>query len=409
MDAKKLFKNKQQTYIYLERYVNNGSPSGFTDLHTTSDSTNPFKGKDRFHLLEFDDRDVSCIILGKTEKLFQGNINYAHPDSINSEVLRIGGRKLNKSEFVVSPTSGGRTMLIRESNYIGYIKLTYDIARIGRVDRQLTFNHCLSSIEVTESLKKCIDENKFPSTFSLLIESSAKISMLETQDSIYEWGTIYREGKPYPYTEDNVQLVPGFSLFSVDRKSKKDEYLINQFIELSNSDPNEYLINLLKMIVDCYWAVVLNCAFHLECHGQNCLFEVDEEFNITRIVIKDMDSVDKDIPLAKYFGFKYNWKSCPYMCFDESIYFYSIRPSFIYDFKLGEYLLSPLIKSVADKFHLNKFDIEKEVRGYVKATYTYKLPDFYFPSDGCWYNCDNTERKPGTRRKYFAHENPKFR
>lgn len=393
----------------MERYVNNGSPSGFTDTHTTSDWTNPFKGVDRFSLLEFIDDDVDCQIIGKGHELFSGKVNYAHPDSVESNILKSAGRKLAESNLVVSPTSGGRTMLLRDSRYGGYIKLTYDVARIGRVDRQLTLKHCLSSLEVTNTFMECINEKKLPPTFSLLPETSSKISNLQVDGKNYEWGVIYREGRPYPYANKNACLVPGFSLFSTDRLNENDDSLINQFIELSNSNPREYLMRLLIMTVDCYWEVVLNCAFHMECHAQNCLFEIDENFNITRFVIKDMDSVDKDLPLARHFGFKTDWKSCPYLCFDESIYFYSIRPSFMYDFKLGEYLFKPIIESVAKKYKLDIKGVEKEVREYVRENYTHKLPSTYFPSDGCWYDCANTERMPGEKREYFAHENPKFR
>jgi len=163
------------------------------------------------------------------------------------------------------------------------------------------------------------------------------------------------------------------------------------------------------MIVDCYWGLVLACAFHPETHAQNCLFEVDEGYNIVRMVLIDMDSVDKDIPLARYFGYRDQWESYPQACFDETIYFYSIRPSFIYDFKVGEYLLSPIIAAVVTTYHLDVPEIEQEIREYVRLNFTHKLPSTYFPADGCWYNCENTERIPGEKRKYFANKNPKFR
>lgn len=408
MNAKELFLDKENNYIYLERYVNNGSPSGFHS-HTTSLETNPFTGKERFPLLEFSDEDIECIHLGNRHELFEKGVNYAHPDSLKSKNLEKAGRKIIESDFVVSPTAGGRTMLIRTPSLGGFIKLTYDVSRIGRVDRQLTLKHCQSSLEVTKSMKNCIDQGKLPKTFSLLLEESSKITILKIEDKEYEWGAIHRESKPYPYTNKNTVLIPGFSLFGKDKNNINGEFLINQFIDLSNSNPREYLVNVLKMIVDCYWGVVLNCAFHLECHAQNCLFEVDEEFRVVRIVIKDMDSVDKDIPLAKHFGLNYKWESSPYMCFDGSIYFYSIRPSFIYDFKVGEYLLSPIIDVVASKYKLDKLEIENEIKEYVKENFIWQLPNSYFPADGCWYNCDNTERKPGEKRRYFAHKNPKFR
>jgi hypothetical protein len=408
MDAKNIFIDKENAFIYLERYVNDGSPSGF-HMRSTSQKTNPFTGEDKFPLLEFCDDNIENIFLGKKHSIFEKGINYAHPDSINSENLIGASRKITESKILVSPTAGGRTMFIRSSEYDGFIKLTYDTTRLGRVDRQLTLKHCQSSIEVSKAMKDCIDNGKFPETFSLLLEESAKVSLLKMQDKTYEWGSIYREAKPYPYLKKNTILVPGFSLFGKDKFNGKDEFLINQFIELSNSNPKEYLINVLKIIVDSYWAVVLNCAFHIECHAQNCMFEVDEDYNILRIVIKDMDSVDKDIPLAKHFGLKTDWESCPYMCFDGSIYFYSIRPSFIYDFKVGEYLLSKIIEAVTQKYKINKLEIENIVKTHVRENYIWQLPNNYFPPDGCWYNCDTTERKPGEKRKYFANNNPKFR
>ena len=408
MDAQKLFIDKEDKYLYLERYVNNGSPSGF-HLRTTSFKTNPATGDERFPLLEFSDADIECIHLGNKHELFERGVNYAHPDSSNSSILEKAGRTLLESNLVVSPTSGGRTMLIRPPSVEGFVKLTYDVARIGRVDRQLTLKHCLTCLEVTKSMKKCIDDGKLPTTFSLLLEESSKVTVLKMEDGVYEWGVIYREAKPYPYSIKNAVLIPGFSLFGKDSHSTNDELLINQLIELSNSNPRVYLVNLLKLITDCYWGVVLNCAFHLELHAQNCLFEVDDKYNIVRMVVRDMDSVDKDIPLAKHFGFKHDWESYPIMCFDESIYFYPIRASYMYDFKLGQYLFSPLINVVAAKYNLDIREIEKEIREYVQLNYTRKMPPNYFPSDGCWYDCDNTERKPGEKRKYFAHESPKFR
>lgn len=409
MDATRLFEKKQSTYIELERYVNNGSPSGFTELKTTSLITSPFHGADVFPLLEFPDDDFECIALGSSQRLFERGVNYAHPDSERSTVLRDSGRKLTTTNFNVSPTAGGRTMLLRTPPLEGYLKLTYDIARLGRVDRQLSLKLCQSSLEVTGALKECIDTGKCPLSFALLLESSAKISLLATSTGTYEWGTIYREALPYPHRPGSTQLVPGFSLFSADRHNPADEPLINQFIRLRGGEPRAYLINLLRLIVDCYWCAVLNCAFHPELHAQNCLFEVDESFNIARLVLLDMQSVDKDIPLARTLGLRDAWESYPESCFDESIYFYKIRPSYVYDFKVGEYLLSEIIKVVADRYQIDTAGVEREIQEYVRCHYTSKLPRDYFPLDGYWYDCDRTERLPGQRRQYYPHPNPKFR
>lgn len=409
MDASKLFSNLNEQYIFMERYVNAGSPSGFTEIHTTSERTNPFKGIDRFPLLVFDDSDVQSQVIGEQLPSFwDPSTNYAHPDSINSPIHVNAGRILRTTDYYVSPTSGGRTMFLWSIKPEGYLKLTYDVARIGRVDRQLSVKHCLASYESSSTLKSTIDRGGFPNTLAIQLERTAKVSFLPYDGQMYEWGVIYREKEPYPYAGKTRQLVPGFSLFYGNPEIGHVPLLI-QFIRLGGYEPNDYLMRLLKMMVDCYWNIVLKCAFHIESHGQNCLFEVDESYQLVRMVIKDMDSVDKDIPLAEQLGLNTVWESYPQCCFDKSLYYYDIRASFMYDFKLGEYMLTPLIEVVANEYHLNVTKIQSELRDYVQATYAHELPEGYFPANGCWYDCDNTERKPGTQREYYAHTNPKYR
>lgn len=65
MKATDIFTNLNDSYIYMERYVNEGSPSGFTSIHTTSYETNPFTGLANFNLLEFSDDDCQRIVVGK--------------------------------------------------------------------------------------------------------------------------------------------------------------------------------------------------------------------------------------------------------------------------------------------------------------------------------------------------------
>jgi hypothetical protein len=138
---------------------------------------------------------------------------------------------------------------------------------------------------------------------------------------------------------------------------------------------------------------------------------MDESYRPVRFVYKDMDSVEKDIPLARFLGYRTEWESSPVMCFDESLYFYPIRASYMYDFKLGEYLMWPIIQSVKIKYKakIDIPDIQNIIREHVRSNYLDKLPKEYFPTDDCWYKCDDTERLPGQRREYIANANPKFR
>lgn len=418
MDAKKIFQNIKESFIYMERYVNNGSPSGWTKKRTTSKETNPFTGMKNFPLIQFDDTNFDSIIIGTQNSIFNG-VNFCHPDSIkfNSQIIDTSKFSIQDSEILVEPTSGGRTMFVSNDKYSGFIKLTYDVSRLGRVDRQLKFEHCMSSYEVSNTIKRAIDSGKFESTYSILLERTGKVTYIPTRNGFYEWGVMLREFNPYPYQYERTLLVPGFSLFGTDfysRETENDELLINQFILLSGIEPRKYLMNILIMTIDAWFQTLINCALILELHGQNCYYEIDEKFNIRRIVIKDMDSVDKDITLAKKFGLNTIWKSFPYECFYEDEpenhpWYYKIRPSYMYDFKLSTYLLLPIINAVCEKFNLDEYDIRREIKEYVNSRYIPLIPIGYFPEDGTWYDCDDSERKPGERRKYFSHSNPLFR
>ena len=122
-----------------------------------------------------------------------------------------------------------------------------------------------------------------------------------------------------------------------------------------------------------------------------------------------MEDVDKDLHLSKYFGYNYQCKSYPHKCFEEGVREYKYRSSFMYDFKLGEYILTPLIKVVADKYNLSIIGIQNKIKKYVKDKYLHILPNDYFPSNGCWYFCKDIESKPGLEREFFEDFNLKYR
>ena len=408
MNAKCIFSNLSDMYAYMERYVNEGSPSGFTTVHTTSYETNPFTGAACFNLLEFEDTDCETIIVGENNALFSLGKNYAHPDSVQSMKLFEAGRNLEKSKIVVSPTASGRTMLILDGFKKGFLKLTYDVSKIGRCTRDISYIAGRASLETSDKIRKYIDMGLLPDCFGFLPETSMKVTKLDGYE-IFEWGTIFREFEPYPKSDKKVAIIPAFSLFSKDMKNPSDERLINQFIELSGQNPTQYLWNVLKITIDSYWELNLKCGLRPELHGQNCMYELDTNFQITRLIVKDMEDVDRDVVLARYLGIPFEWKTYPFRCYDESSREFGYRASYMYDFKLGEYLLSPIISTVSKSFGLNSKDFEERVKGYVRSKYLPLLPENYFPVDGCWYYCKNVETKPGESKKYYSRSNPKFR
>ncbi len=64
------------------------------------------------------------------------------------------------------------------------------------------------------------------------------------------------------------------------------------------------------------------------------------------VALRDMESVDKDVPLLEALSLKDNYTITEYKFLTNEAYNYQIMHSFMYDFKLGNYLLGPLVDGV---------------------------------------------------------------
>lgn len=391
-------------YVYLERYVNDGSPSGYTLINTTSVETNPISGDACFKLKSFDTNRYRNLVLGDDCNIFN-NLNFAHPDSEYSKLFKMMNIQLASTEFVVAPTASSRTVLVINKNSPYFLKLNYDIGKIGRCDRHISKMSALASYENSNYIIECIKNKKLPIYFSILPENCAKITYLENNGNFYEWGTIFRE---YPSTNNTI-VVPAFSLFSKDYNNKNDDCLINQFITLNNSNPREYLIKLLVMLIDCYWSLLLKCGLVAELHSQNCLVELNYNFDIKRIIIRDMEDVDRDNYIAELNNIEKKWESFGYKTYNITDDEYKYRTSYMYDFKFGIYLLEPLINAVCSKYNINKDEIYKFIKNYVNSKYLCNLPDNYFFDKNIWVSRSNQDNGLIRKKTYILNEKPKFR
>ena len=410
----KIFEND---FLYFERYVNDGSPSGFSK-NTTSYKTSPKNGDESFSLLEIKD-SKKTFVLGKENKLFKRPFNYAHPDSINNPFLKKAGIKLSK--YSVSPTSSGRTMLLLNDNINGFLFFSYD-NNIGRAPRLILLKDALISLQNSHIIKQNIDCNKMPKTFAFLPEESAKVTILEHKGKQLSWGTIYRDYNPYPSLSDNLFYVPAFSLFSKDFKNKKNKPLITKLIDLSGKSAEEYLLNILDITVDAFFYLILTCGLYSEMHAQNCLYEIDENYNITRIILRDMQDIcfDSMVKPIYYLPFMTSEFKNYILSFEKKTFENYELPknkhlhqrdvSYYYDFKLGEYLLNPLIKTVSQYYDIDKNIFYKYVKNRVNDEYLVLFPDDYFPKE--WYKIRKELYDFNDHNLdyyYVKKKNPKFR
>ena len=391
----------EKSLQYMERLVNNGSPSNFSFKYITSHQTCPL----------YVSQYPMCILRDSSEKFMsygdlsldtcfkKNNYIYIHPDW--KDVFN--DLRIEETPLFAYPTSSSRT--VRLSNSDVYIKMAYP-GVLGRITRELRKEHIFSSIDVTSILNQLIQQKTAPVSLSFFPETGGKVY----KSKHCEIGYVIRHTKPSGKRVNQIKaLIPAFSLFSNDRVSQNDVPLIIQLLCIKDSPINYLLYELIYPIIDIYFFCIFNGGIQPEMHSQNFMIGIDSQFNIPSIILRDLESMDKDISIMRTYQLDNHLLSFPFKCISEKQYNYKIKHSFMYDHKLGEYFFDPLIKCVQQYGFANEGEIENAIKIYVKETYGNKLINF-FPQNGLWYKFDNVliDRNVSTR-PYITNSNIKYR
>ena len=394
---------------YLERYVNNGSPSGYSIKCSTSDSTNPFIGADFIVPYICFAEKSSFIDIGVIPDINSTNFSsnswiLVHPDMRTHPFFR--NKKLDlkiASNIKLVPTASARTLMLVESRYHGYFKLHYD-GTIGRMERKLQYKEAISGIEISKIMESLIDCGGVDRRLTLLPETGARILRVENQ----EWGMVWRDGKPYGNCSKLKYIIPLFALFSKDRKNPQDHTILEQIITERFYDPTTYVVDyLINPIIDCYFSLLKKAGLQGEWHAQNLLIGFDENFMPQKIIARDLESMDKDLTLINYFNLPYTFLSNPYKCINSSRDDYQKKHSFMFDFKLGEYVIQPLLNFLQSTYYISSDTLIPSIKDY-SWNQIKDLPDNFFPKE--WYGYKNVEINRSTdKRPYVVFERPKFR
>lgn len=407
MKIENLIKNPTEGHLHLERYVNKGSPSGFSS-NTTSCKTSPRKGDKSFKIsiIQFDNT-IKVVEVGKKNNLLPENAVFCHPDNLLLPLLQNISTHWNEIGTIeVAPTSSGRTVKCL-GEYEFFIKLDY-FGVLGRLQRNLDKKRLLSAYEVSEAIIGEMDSKQIGSSFQVFREYYGRIAVLPLiEGGVYELGFILREATPYPIRSDVVAYIPFFSLFSKDEVDLKDELIILQLFKKQTKNITDFFTDsLIIPTLNFYFDTLTKCGLCLEAHAQNMLIGIDSNFQITSIIARDMESVDKDLPLRKFIGLSATFDLEPYKCLCANDYNYHIMHSFMFDFKLGCYLIDPLMELFSNVGDFDKENAMKRIKNIVNLR-TKELPADYFPP--LWYNYENEIFDRGKERPYIAHENPKYR
>ncbi len=380
-----------QKTIYCERYVNNGSPSGFTFVNTTSVGTRAFD-KVRYikvPVISFNSSKYFSYF-GNSIKMLSDNQIVIHPDMLNDIS---NDRDIKSIEFVDAiPLASNRTVFIPQMGK--YLKLQYN-GLIGRIERLITVNRARHAIAVNDIL---CELNWDGTPLHFFQEEHARIYSQDNQNTI---GMVVRDTKLFP--DSNGIVVPAFSLFSKDINNPDDNSIILQLIDRVEIDKDEFVLHkIINPAISLYFKILLETGLQIEAHAQNVCYVISN--NNISIALRDFESVDKDLEIAPQYNQRFNKE---YKCFGSASPDYAKRHSFMFDFKLGEYLITPILEE-AQKAGCNIDYIVEKVRQFV-SHYIKLLPKNYFPKD-CWYSfpkclIDRTTNK----RPYEKNDCPKYR
>ncbi len=410
MQLRQLIAFPNATMPYMERYLNDGSPSGFSEKHTTSRQTAPFSNHAYFNLYVFHAPTCFFINYGKIpDPLVYGRENwiFIHPDMVKAPFFkRFKGGFIERSAVKVTPTSSGRTVqLYHEHNFSDYIKLHYD-GLLGRVWRGLPYKKAISGPEISAILSRAINDKLLIENTAIFREPGARVVLNGNE----EWGMVWREHIPYGNTEETKLVIPMFSLFSLDRKSPSDLPLLAQIIMHRGDDPFRYVIDeLISLVIKCYFDLIMKTGLQPEWNAQNLLIGVDKNFNITNVIMRDLESIDKDITMMKYLNLPSTFDSFPNKCIIDTQYNYYIKHSFMFDFKLGEYILQPLVSFLNIYYNIEQRVATEKIKS-ISKKHIELLPINFFPSNGKWYAFSNVlVDQSKSERPYVEYANPKFR
>ena len=392
---------------YCERIVNDGSRSKFTEKYLPQKTGNPFTCE-RFYISVLKCSSENLLKFGTLPNFcidsFADNAIYVHPDL----VYYYPDYKIVKTKQEVTPTSSSRSVKVLTKPY--YIKLCYP-DRIGRITRELDDRHIYSSLEVTERFERICQSNNTTDKFAFMPEYGGVLF----SDSNTKIGLVIRNQKFVGKNSNSVySMIPGFSLFSTDRRCTSDEPLLLQLIEKVSGRYNkhEYILNqFCYPLIDVFFNCVIQEGIIPELHSQNVIFGFDKNWDVKSIIIRDLESHDKDVTLMRRLGKTAKLNSYPFKCIDESQYNYAIKHSFMFDHKLGEYFIEEIIKVVANKENEVFINLCREVRKYVLNKFGSFIKDnHFFPDDGKWYKFkDVIIDRTQISRPYVTFDNPLFR
>ncbi|WP_250404503.1 ferric iron reductase [Streptomyces cellostaticus] len=383
MRTEQLMKDPVRSLLHLERWCNDGSPSGLSfGEHQVSPAYRPRGDAASFpagsRVLPWS--DVEVLLAAPSPALANeivrpdGVVFVMHPDNPDS---RTG---TSCESRLVAPTASARTVLVLDSGPVHYAKLHYP-GLLGRVPREMDTKRVRASVRMSAALDQ--EAGLLSDGCAYLPESIGVTTRLTGT----EQGVVYREFIPRSRSTDSADgvvrpQIPLFSLFSTDLHSPEDPPLLVDLLcgAGGGGRPAEAFVSLVDLLIESYCALVFGVGLVPEDHAQNLLIELDWSGAPRRVVRRDLLDWYADLEIRRLRKLPTDFTRVLDTEHDAERA-YGGR-SYAFDFRLGEYVLDPLIDCAARHLRVKAEETRAWVRERVHALaadHDIDLHDYFRP------------------------------
>lgn len=388
----------QDALAIMERLVNDGPPAKTKYINNAELESNPWlTGEIQVYVCQWE--QLEQTIVGQepstVKELLNPNQMFVHPDIMK----RVRGVPVKTIAGI--PTSSARTIYIPQNNF--YIKLHYPTI-MGRVDKSLTSEDVNAGVEITQLLKNAIVRGKVSEYLGFLPEVTGCIGRSGEEYSSF----IIRDGNIIKNNQKEISYVcPGFSLTGRDWKRKKEKRILEQLIYEEKGIGKDPVEKLLFPIIDVYLSLLAYEGLQPELHSQNFLLAFDRNWELTTVVLRDLDSVQKNMSIREKLGIA-GEVQMDYRCLWETQVNYREKNSFMYDFKVYEFTIRPIVDIIKSMCYTEDI-IYKKIQEYVHSKFGETIADI-FPKNGIWYKFEDVIICTDVKRRIFLRcENAKIR
>lgn len=386
---------------FLERYVNDGSPTGLTFLHSSSDCTSPFYGTPGFVL----------PILWLEQHLVQSGgfvpdfLKHAetlglpvHPDCWKFVCLKRRRAGTIHDTILVSPTASARTVLYADYDYPLYFKLHYPFV-LGRFSAELRDHKLRLPVIISQALtvrNEQLDEISF----------LPDIGWLEASDACQKpcdgkLGVLVRSAIPFNCPPLDTVL-PFFSLHARSHLGKDERSLLQSMTDDFEDKAQHIIDSILRPLISSFWNLVGKFGLWPEAHGQNILIGYEPTQSVGHVVWRDFQGFYRERDISKrLLGQEY-----------EEVEYHLLpiqgeellkKRSQLYDSYLGEYCLKPLLAEFDSEARETARSFVIEQTRYFIAKFQIELPR------RCWYALPLRPPREHEKLLLQKHTNPSYR